>query len=87
MASAVAALAAPGCQYASCITLRHVSRYTDPEMLEIYVAAAAGQVNKRVSVLQRWAAMPWACQRMAACWWPAESRSPLGRNGRQRVVR
>lgn len=32
----------------------HVSRYTDPEMLEIYVAAAAGQVNKRlVSILQR----------------------------------
>jgi acetylglutamate/LysW-gamma-L-alpha-aminoadipate kinase len=32
----------------------HVSRYTDPEMLEIYVAAAAGQVNKGlVSMLQR----------------------------------
>ena len=31
----------------------HVSRYTDPEMLEIYVAAAAGQVNKRlVAMLQ-----------------------------------
>ena len=31
----------------------HVSRYTDPEMLEIYVAAAAGQVNKRlVAALQ-----------------------------------
>lgn len=26
----------------------HVSRYTDPETLEIYVAAAAGQVNKRI---------------------------------------
>jgi [amino group carrier protein]-L-2-aminoadipate 6-kinase len=26
----------------------HVSRYTDPETLEIYVAAAAGQVNKRL---------------------------------------
>lgn len=26
----------------------HVSRHTDPEMLEIYVAAAAGQVNKRI---------------------------------------
>lgn len=26
----------------------HVSRYTDPEMLEIYVAAAAGQENKRI---------------------------------------
>ncbi len=24
----------------------HVSRYTDPEMLELYVAAAAGQMNK-----------------------------------------
>ena len=31
----------------------HVSRYTDPEMLEIFVAAAAGQVNKRlVATLQ-----------------------------------
>lgn len=31
----------------------HVSRYTDPEMLELYVAAAAGQVNKRlVAALQ-----------------------------------
>ena len=31
----------------------HVSRYTNPEMLEIYVAAAAGQVNKRlVAMLQ-----------------------------------
>lgn len=26
----------------------HISRYTDPEMLEFYVAAAAGQVNKRI---------------------------------------
>jgi acetylglutamate/LysW-gamma-L-alpha-aminoadipate kinase len=26
----------------------HVSRHTDPETLEIYVAAAAGQVNKRI---------------------------------------
>ncbi len=32
----------------------HVSRYTDPETLEIYVAAAAGQVNKAlVADLQR----------------------------------
>jgi acetylglutamate/LysW-gamma-L-alpha-aminoadipate kinase len=32
----------------------HVSRYTDPETLEIYVAAAAGQVNKGlVADLQR----------------------------------
>ncbi len=31
----------------------HVSRYTDPETLEIYVAAAAGQVNKGiVAILQ-----------------------------------
>lgn len=29
----------------------HVSRYTDPETLEIYVAAAAGQVNKRITAL------------------------------------
>lgn len=27
----------------------HVSRYTDPEMLELYVAAAAGQVNKTLA--------------------------------------
>jgi acetylglutamate/LysW-gamma-L-alpha-aminoadipate kinase len=32
----------------------HVSRYTDPETLELYVAAAAGQVNKSlVADLQR----------------------------------
>ena len=32
----------------------HVSRYTDPETLELYVAAAAGQVNKAlVAGLQR----------------------------------
>ncbi len=32
----------------------HVSRYTDPEMLELYVAAAAGQVNKAlVAALQQ----------------------------------
>jgi acetylglutamate/LysW-gamma-L-alpha-aminoadipate kinase len=32
----------------------HVSRYTNPETLEIYVAAAAGQVNKTlVATLQR----------------------------------
>lgn len=32
----------------------HVSRYTDPEALELYVAAAAGQVNKSlVADLQR----------------------------------
>ncbi len=31
----------------------HVSRYTDPETLELYVAAAAGQVNKQlVATLQ-----------------------------------
>ena len=27
----------------------HVSRYTDPEMLELFVAAAAGQVNKSLT--------------------------------------
>src|SRR5512136_2420115 len=26
----------------------HISRYTDPDTLELYVAAAAGQVNKRL---------------------------------------
>ncbi len=32
----------------------HVSRYTDPDTLELYVAAAAGQVNKAlVAALQR----------------------------------
>ncbi len=31
----------------------HVSRYTDPETLQLYVAAAAGQVNKQlVAILQ-----------------------------------
>jgi acetylglutamate/LysW-gamma-L-alpha-aminoadipate kinase len=68
----------------------HVSRYTDPEMLEIYVAAAAGQVNKRiVSVLQRM-----GCNAVGLS--GADGRLLTARrktavrtieNGRQRVVR
>lgn len=68
----------------------HVSRYTDPEMLEIYVAAAAGQVNKRlVSVLQRM-----GCNAVGLS--GADGRLLMARrksavrtieNGRQRVVR
>ena len=68
----------------------HVSRYTDPEMLDIYVAAAAGQVNKRaVSVLQRM-----DCNAIGLS--GADGRLLMARrkgavrsveNGRQRVVR
>jgi [amino group carrier protein]-L-2-aminoadipate 6-kinase len=68
----------------------HVSRYTDPEMLDIYVAAAAGQVNKRlVSVLQRM-----GCNAVGLS--GADGRLLMARrktavrtieNGRQRVVR
>jgi acetylglutamate/LysW-gamma-L-alpha-aminoadipate kinase len=68
----------------------HVSRYTDPEMLEIYVAAAAGQVNKRtVSTLQRM-----GCNAVGLC--GADGRLLVARrkaalrsveNGRQKVVR
>jgi acetylglutamate/LysW-gamma-L-alpha-aminoadipate kinase len=68
----------------------HVSRYTDPEMLEIYVAAAAGQVNKHlVSALQRM-----GCNAVGLS--GADGRLMVARrkaavrtieNGRQRVVR
>ena len=68
----------------------HVSRYTDPEMLELYVAAAAGQVNKRaVSVLQRMGCnaigLSGADGRLLMARRKAAVRSV--ENGRQRVVR
>ena len=64
----------------------HVSRYTDPEMLEIYVAAAAGQVNKRlVATLQGLGCNAVGFQAsMAGCWWPSArmqcARSRLAAN-------
>ena len=35
--------AVPGARAAHSLAIGHVSRYTDPEMLELYVAAAAGR--------------------------------------------
>lgn len=68
----------------------HVSRYTDPEMLEIYVAAAAGQVNKRlVSMLQQMGCnavgLSGADGRLLTAQRKAAIRAV--ENGRQRVVR
>ena len=68
----------------------HVSRHTDPEMLDIYVAAAAGQVNKRaVSLLQRMGCnaigLSGADGRLLEARRKAAVRAV--ENGRQRVVR
>ena len=68
----------------------HVSRHTDPEMLDIYVAAAAGQVNKRaVSLLQRVGCnaigLSGADGRLLEARRKAAVRAV--ENGRQRVVR
>jgi [amino group carrier protein]-L-2-aminoadipate/L-glutamate 6-kinase len=69
----------------------HVSRYTDLEMLDIYVAAAAGQVNKRaVSALQRMGCnaigLSGADGRLLVARRKAAVRS-VDHGGRQRVVR
>lgn len=68
----------------------HVSRYTDLEMLEIYVAAAAGQMNKRtVSTLQRMGCnavgLSGADGRLLVARRKAALR--MVENGRERVVR
>jgi acetylglutamate/LysW-gamma-L-alpha-aminoadipate kinase len=68
----------------------HVSRHTDPEMLDIYVAAAAGQVNKRaVSLLQRMGCnaigLSGADGRLLEARRKAAVRAV--ENGRQRVIR
>lgn len=68
----------------------HVSRYTNPEMLPIYVAAAAGQANKDlVSRLQRLGCNAIGLSGMDGRLLLAERKAALRvvENGRQRVVR
>jgi acetylglutamate/LysW-gamma-L-alpha-aminoadipate kinase len=68
----------------------HVSRYTDPEMLELYVAAAAGQVNKRlVANLQRLGCNALGLSGVDGRLLQARRKNALRvvENGRQRVVR
>lgn len=68
----------------------HVSRYTDPAMLEIYVAAAAGQVNKRlVSLLQGRGVNAVGLSGLDGRLLLAERKTAVRalENGRQRVIR
>ncbi len=68
----------------------HVSRYTNPEMLDIYVAAAAGQVNKRlVSQLQGLGCNAVGLSGVDGRLLLAERKKAVRaiENGRQRVVR
>ena len=68
----------------------HVSRYTDPETLEIYVAAAAGQVNKRlVATLQGLGCNAVGLSGVDGRLLQAERKTAVRtvENGRQRVVR
>ena len=68
----------------------HVSRHTDPEMLDIYVAAAAGQVNKRaVSLLQRVGCNAIGLSGVDGRLLEARRKTAVRavENGRQRVVR
>lgn len=68
----------------------HVSRYTDPVMLELYVAAAAGQVNKTlVAMLQRLGCNALGLSGVDGRLLQARRKNALRvvENGRQRVVR
>ncbi len=68
----------------------HVSRYTNPEMLDIFVAAAAGQVNKRlVSQLQRLGCDAVGLSGVDGRLLQARRKKAVRaiENGRQRVVR
>jgi acetylglutamate/LysW-gamma-L-alpha-aminoadipate kinase len=68
----------------------HVSRYTDPETLEIYVAAAAGQVNKTlVARLQSLGCNAVGLSGVDGRLLVAERKTAVRtvENGRQRVVR
>jgi acetylglutamate/LysW-gamma-L-alpha-aminoadipate kinase len=68
----------------------HVSRYTDPEMLELYVAAAAGQVNKAlVAGLQRLGCNAVGLSGVDGHLLRARRKAAVRavENGRQRVVR
>lgn len=68
----------------------HVSRYTDPETLELYVAAAAGQVNKRlVATLQGLGCNAVGLSGVDGRLLLAERKEAVRavENGRQRIVR
>ncbi|MBX7236132.1 MAG: [LysW]-aminoadipate kinase [Caldilineales bacterium] len=68
----------------------HVSRYTDPETLELYVAAAAGQVNKRlVASLQGLGCNAVGLSGVDGRLLLAERKEAVRavENGRQRIVR
>ncbi len=68
----------------------HVSRYTDPETLELYVAAAAGQVNKRlVAALQGLGCDAVGLSGVDGRLLLAERKEAVRtvENGRQRIVR
>lgn len=68
----------------------HVSRYTDPETLELYVAAAAGQVNKRiVATLQGLGCNAVGLSGVDGRLLLAERKTAIRaiENGRQRIVR
>ena len=68
----------------------HVSRYTNPEMLELYVAAAAGQVNKRlVAELQKLGCNAIGLSGVDGQLLVARRKKAVRtvENGRQRVVR
>jgi [amino group carrier protein]-L-2-aminoadipate 6-kinase len=68
----------------------HTSRYTDPEMLDLYVAAAAGQVNKSlVAGLQKLGCNAIGLSGVDGRLLQARRKSAIRavENGRQRVVR
>ncbi|MCO6449921.1 MAG: [LysW]-aminoadipate kinase [Caldilineales bacterium] len=68
----------------------HVSRYTDPETLELYVAAAAGQMNKRlVASLQGLGCNAVGLSGVDGRLLLAERKTAIRavENGRQRVIR
>lgn len=68
----------------------HVSRYTDPETLELYVAAAAGQVNKRlVATLQGLGCNAVGLSGVDGRLLMAQRKTAVRavENGRQRIVR
>jgi acetylglutamate/LysW-gamma-L-alpha-aminoadipate kinase len=68
----------------------HVSRYTDAEMIELFVAAAAGQVNKRLVVdLQRLGCNAVGLSGVDGRLLVARRKTAVRavENGRQRIVR
>ena len=68
----------------------HISRYTDPEMLDLYVAAAAGQVNKSlVACLQALGCNAIGLSGVDGQLLRADRKKAIRtvENGRQRIVR